>query len=131
MRNLILVLMIFCSGCATVEDQYRGMYDEAIMKDTNVSVIVDTYLTSLTAIVNAHLATLSYTKVLYDDATQQLAVVAKKQAGDSEAEKIIVRYTRTDEGKMRVDLVNASTKPATREAVDKDILQLAALIAGN
>lgn len=131
MRNLILVLMIFCSGCATVEDQYRGMYDEAIMKDTNVSVIVDTYLTSLTAIVNAHLATLGYTKVLYDDATQQLAVVAKKQAGDSEAEKIIVRYTRTDEGKMRVDLVNASTKPATREAVDKDILQLAALIAGN
>lgn len=131
MRNLILILILFCSGCATVEDQYRGMYDEAIMKDTNVSVVVDTYLTSLTAIVNAHLATLGYTKVLYDDATQQLAVVAKKQAGDSEAEKIIVRYTRTDEGKMRVDLVNASTNLATREAVDKDILQLAALISGN
>lgn len=131
MRNLILILILFCSGCATVEDQYRGMYDEAIMKDSNVSVVVDTYLTSLTAIVNAHLATLGYTKVLYDDATQQLAVVAKKQAGDSEAEKIIVRYTRTDEGKMRVDLVNASTDPATREAVDKDILQLAALISGN
>ncbi len=131
MRNLILILILFCSGCATVEDQYRGMYDEAIMKDSNVSVVVDTYLTSLTAIVNAHLATLGYTKVLYDDATQQLAVVAKKQAGDSEAEKIIVRYTRTDEGKMRVDLVNASTNLATREAVDKDILQLAALISGN
>ncbi len=131
MRNLILILILFCSGCATVEDQYRGMYDEAIMKDSNVSVVVDTYLTSLTAIVNAHLATLGYTKVLYDDATQQLAVVAKKQAGDSEAEKIIVRYTRTDEGKMRVDLVNASTDPATLEAVDKDILQLAALISGN
>ena len=131
MRNLILILILFCSGCATVEDQYRGMYDEAIMKDTNVSVVVDTYLTSLTAIVNAHLATLGYTKVLYDDATQQLAVVAKKQAGDSEVEKIIVRYTRTDEGKMRVDLVNACKDPATREAVENDILQLAALISGN
>ncbi len=131
MRNLILILILFCSGCATVEDQYRGMYDEAIMKDTNVSVVVDTYLTSLTAIVNAHLATLGYTKVLYDDATQQLAVVAKKQSGDSEAEKIIVRYTRTDEGKMRVDLVNACKDPATREAVENDILQLAALISGN
>ena len=131
MRNLILILILFCSGCATVEDQYRGMYDEAIMKDSNVSVVVDTYLTSLTAIVNAHLATLGYTKVLYDDATQQLAVVAKKQSGDSEAEKIIVRYTLTDEGKMRVDLVNACKDPAPSEAVENDILQLAALISGN
>jgi hypothetical protein len=125
MRNLILAFMVFCSGCATVDDKYRGMYDDAILNDTSAEVVVDAYLTTLTEVVDAHLAALGYTKVLHEAPTQRLVVMTKKKSAD---EKIMVKYTRTEEGKMRVDLVNASTNPVFRDVVQKDIEQLVALI---
>lgn len=125
MRNLILALIVICSGCATADDKYRSMYADAITKDTSVEVVVDSYLTTLTDVVNAHLAALDYTKVLHEDPTQALVVMTKKKAAD---EKIIVKYTRTEEVKMRIDLVNASTDPAARDVVQKDIERLVELI---
>lgn len=135
MRKLILVVLLFCSGCATGSDQYGSVYNNAVSSGTNLTVVKDGDFKMLSNRINEHLRSLGYQNVLYSDPKQGFLVVVKKIsvakaliAGDPATDKIIVKYTKAGEGKTRVDLVNASINLAAQGVVDKDIQQLAELI---
>lgn len=135
MRKLILVVLLFCSGCATGSDQYGSVYNNAVSSGTNLTVVKDGDFKMLSNRINEHLKSLGYQNVLYSDPKQGFLVVVKKIsvakaliAGDPATDKIIVKYTKAGEGKTRVDLVNASINLAAQGVVDKDIQQLAELI---
>jgi hypothetical protein len=127
-------------GCATTPapNKYAGAYDEAVSAGKSVVIIKEGDLETLKDGIEGQLTSVGYNKEEYTSAKDGFMVLVKDSnfgspllAGDKHPCRMILKYTNIGEGKTRIDLVNGSTDPSTKDEIDRDIQKLADLIRNN
>jgi hypothetical protein len=138
MKNIIylFIVSILLSGCVTTGGGFGSMYNEAIANGTSVMIVKDGNFKDIYNSIVKHLESLGYRKILHSDQKQGFYVLVKDQSlaksfltGAAHMYKIIIKFTKAEEDKTRIDLLNGTDMPIwARGQVDRDIQQIADLI---
>jgi hypothetical protein len=134
-----MLWVLFCIGligCAEAKTaKYISAYNEAVNNGQSVVIIKEGDFTTTQEGVEQQLKSVGYNKVLYSSPAEACLVLVKDADygnpllnGDAKSYQIILKYTKLDAGKTRIDLVNAGTKISVKDGIDKDIQRLAQLI---
>lgn len=133
----LILLSTFC-GCATTTNIYGSMYNNAVAQGKSTVITQDNPLIVIQDRVNTGAESLGYQKVIYSSPGEGFLVIVKDISvakalliGDSHIYKIILKYTKSGPGQIRIDLVNGTTVLWAKNEVSKDIEKLAELIKRN
>ena len=130
----LLAFLIFLTGCATT-GSFGAVYNNAVASGKSVIIIKENDFLTIRDHVNEHFEALGYQNVIYSKPKEGFLVVVKKipvlksmLIGDPHTDKIILKYTKMDLRKTRIDLVNGSVNITAIKTVDADIQKMAELI---
>lgn len=133
---LFLFVTINCFGCATYENsrignRYIAIYNDAVSKDATKYIIKEGKFDDIWAKVKEILGSFGYKKTIYSASEQGFMVFVKDLnigeallIGNPDACKIIVKFTKAEEGATRIDLVKGSNVLATNKQVEGDIQKI-------
>lgn len=137
-RFLGLLFCVALTGCASTPNKYVSTYNEAVTNGQSVVIIKEGDFEVMRDGIDQQLRSVGYNKILYSSPTEScIALVKDVDYGDPLlnndplAYQIILKYTKLEAGKTRIDLVNGATKISSRIEVDKDIRKLAESIRSN
>ena len=131
MLKRLLGIFIFAlplMGCSSVLYQkYSALFNTAVAEDKAVTIISEEPFENLKDKVLLKAMSLGYEKAVVSKPDQGFIVTVKKISGktvltsDAFAFPILLKFTKAEEGKTRLDLVNGAYNILAKKEVQKDI----------
>ena len=136
---LISLFLLGIAGCATTPKiDYTKMYNDAIHREDSIMITKEGDFDTMKDAVEQQLKSIGYSDVLFSSPTESCTVFVKDVdygspllSDDAKSCQIILKYTKIEAGKTRIDLVNGAAKPSVKAEVERDIQKLSELIKSN